>query len=119
MKDRSAGIDLNRLMAVDSAQNAVSRGTADRLERWHPGFRVLAGPYVVVTKQGGPMEQAEQAACVRALRDQQRAGCEAKIVMVGAVAFVLRSAEGWRMKDDVLNEEIRGPVDVWGKGGRD
>lgn len=105
-------------MRMESAENTVKRCPTARLEKHHPGYRVMAGPYVVFTKNGGPVERAEQAACVRALRDQQRAGCAAKIVMVGPVAYVLRSAEGWRDKADVLHDVVRGPVDVWGKGAR-
>lgn len=107
------GVDLARLMQLESAQNAANRGTTgaalvERLERLHPDFRVLAGPYVVsLAQRYSAIQRAEQAACARALRDQQRAGCEAKIVMVGAVAFVLRSREGWRCKEDVFSDEIR------------
>lgn len=108
------GADLTRLMTLESAETAAaSRGTptaasVKRLERLHPDFRVVSGPYVVVPAQPySAIQRAEQAACARALQDQQRAGCAAKIVKVGAVAFVLRSREGWRMKENVLNEEIR------------
>lgn len=90
---------MQHLLTVESVNNvayrdATARAVTTRLEKVHAGFRVMSGPYAVTVRDALQC-QAEKAACVRAMRDQQRAGCEVKIIMVGAVAYVLRSVAGW------------------------
>lgn len=67
----------------------------DKIENANPGFRVIAGPFNVES-EFPKVAVLEKAACVRALRDQQRSDPRAKIVTVDRYAFVLRTIEGWR-----------------------
>ena len=102
---------LRHLMTMESATNAAyrdvtARDVTTRLERRHAGFRVMSGPYAVQVRDKD-QRRAEEVACARAMRDQQRVGCAAKIVMVGEVAYVLRSTEGWT--NGVDPEVIRSP----------
>lgn len=79
--------DLRHLMTVELVTNVAyrdvtARDVTARLEKRHAGFRVMSGPYAV-TAHDGKKSQAEKLACVRAVKDQQRAGCAVKVVMVG------------------------------------
>lgn len=70
-----------------------------RIEAQHPGMKVIAGPYAY--KSTLPkVAKSEQASAVRELRQQQRGDPKAKLVTVGRHAWVLRSADGWKVDHD-------------------
>ncbi len=69
------------------------------IEAMMPGWKVLAGPFEVQHRMHSVACEAKLH-CQRVLRDQQRAGIEAKIVMGRDGAWVLRTIEGWVNTDD-------------------
>jgi hypothetical protein len=71
----------------------------DKIEKQCPGFKVIAGPFVI-RSQYKDLATIEQAAAVKVLKEQRRNNVDAKIVTSGRFAFVLRTEEGWVKEDD-------------------
>lgn len=79
----------------------------------YPGMCAIAGPYAVNSIYAN-VAKPEKAYCVRALRDQQTTDPEAKVIMVGNFAWVIRRAEGLQRARG--HEQFRGVTGI--KAGR-
>lgn len=90
---------------LQSLQRQPTGGALRIVEASEPGFRVIAGPFHVEHPHIGEDEKRQ---AVAALKLQAAAGCPHKMVLYKGMAFVLRSADGWRIKvagsEDFLEE---------------
>ena len=86
------------------------------VERLCPGWRVIAGALkvdsIVLEKR-----REERAFALKVIQEQQAAGTQTKLVMFRGEAFVLRSAVGWKDKDEAkkaFRSTVKGaPLSVW------
>lgn len=64
---------------------------ANAVEKLHPGFTAVAGPYNVNHQDKG-VAKSEKATCVRSWRDQKKKCAKARIVSHGPMAWIIRKA---------------------------
>jgi len=88
-----------------------SPGVDAAVIRHYPGMRAIAGPFGV-NSTFPEIAKHEKACCIRAFREQQRTH-EAKIIMHGSFAWVIRSAKNWKLD---TAEKFRGKTGI--KAGR-
>lgn len=90
---------------LQSIQRSGTGGALRIVEASEPGFRVIAGPFHVDHPSIGADEQRQAREAVKL---QAAAGCPHKAVKYRGMVFVLRSAEGWKIKvagsEDFLEE---------------
>jgi hypothetical protein len=86
------------------------------LEKAHPGFRVIAGPFDVENPKKARAASDRRAALV-AREEQVAAGVPVLLVMAAGVAWVLRSRDGWRDGDENLPEKTKTVVRLRGGNG--
>ncbi len=77
-----------------------------RVERMVPGFKVIAGPYDITSKNAR-VQREQYDACAAAKQEQIKASVECKVLLLRDGAWVLRSEKGWVDDVQVRNLTLR------------